>query len=100
MVEDQTNELVPETDKSKVEHNSISNTDQNPKFTEEEFTETFSEDQTSIKEKYIEEEGQGNFGVDNKDEKSGNEVVEDVIVTEVSHKYIIYISNYGPKLAY
>ncbi|CAI9283312.1 unnamed protein product [Lactuca saligna] len=36
-VEDQTNELVPETDKTKVEHSSISNKDQNLEFTEEEF---------------------------------------------------------------
>ncbi|XP_024977915.1 titin [Cynara cardunculus var. scolymus] len=76
--EDRTNDLVAGTDKTKVEHSSISNKDWNP----EEFTETLLEDQRSV-EKYIEEEGQDNFGVENKEAKSGNEVVEDVLVNEV-----------------
>ncbi|KVH92794.1 hypothetical protein Ccrd_005146 [Cynara cardunculus var. scolymus] len=76
--EDRTNDLVAGTDKTKVEHSSISNKDWNP----EEFTETLLEDQRSV-EKYIEEEGQDNFGVENKEAKSGNEVVEDVLVNEL-----------------
>ncbi|KAI3768786.1 hypothetical protein L2E82_19620 [Cichorium intybus] len=37
---DQTNELIPETEKTKIEHISISNKDQNLEFTKEEFTKT------------------------------------------------------------
>ncbi|KAI3670085.1 hypothetical protein L6452_41703 [Arctium lappa] len=78
-VEDQTNELITETDNTKVEHRSISNKDQDP----EEFIKTLSEDQRSAKEKCIEEEVQGNFDVENKEAESGNEAVEDVLVNEV-----------------
>lgn len=80
--EEKTNELVLETDKTAIEHNSLGNKDQNSELVEEEFTETFSEDQ-SIKERYIEGEGLSSVGVENK-EVSGNEIAEDVIVNEVS----------------
>ncbi|KAJ9562570.1 hypothetical protein OSB04_007730 [Centaurea solstitialis] len=81
--EEQTNELVSETDKTKVEHSSVSSKDWNPELMEEKFTKTLLEDQRSTKEQYTEEEGQDNVGAESKEAKTGNEVVEDVIVNEV-----------------
>ncbi|XP_076929583.1 uncharacterized protein LOC143594054 [Bidens hawaiensis] len=44
---------------------------------------TFAEDRTKINERCIENEDQGNFGVEVKDVKSEKEAVEDVIINEV-----------------
>nr|XP_043618304.1 reticulocyte-binding protein 1 isoform X1 [Erigeron canadensis] len=82
MDEDQTNELTLEAENTKVEHGSLSNKDKNPEVVEEEFANSFSEDQ-SIKERYVEEEVQGKGGVEDTKERSGNEVVENLIVNEV-----------------
>lgn len=46
---------------------------------------TVAEDQTKINERCIENEDQGNFGVEVKDVKSEKEAVEDVIINEVSN---------------